>query len=263
MILNWLIQFIQYDSFIMLIVMCIFFGGIEFFIPAKKMPTSHMKFNFLYGLTSTIIGFILTPFISGYMAFALQKWVSPVFDLQAISREGIVGDLLAVFIATALFDFFFYWYHRLQHKNRILWKVHLLHHSDEFMNVTTGARGHIFELFLVPIFTTIPMALLFQLPPAKIAVLNLIPITWIYIQHANLNISLGPFWWLLTTPNYHRIHHSIEAKHRDKNLAEFFPIFDIIFGTCWRPKKGEIPATGVKGVKLSSLKEAYLLPFKK
>jgi sterol desaturase/sphingolipid hydroxylase (fatty acid hydroxylase superfamily) len=28
-------------------------------------------------------------------------------------------------------------------------------------------------------------------------------------------------------------------EHRDKNFASFFPIFDILFGTAWVPRRDE------------------------
>ena len=45
-------------------------------------------------------------------------------------------------------------------------------------------------------------------------------------------------------PQYHRMHHSLQTQHLDKNFALFFPLRDIFFGTYYRPKKGEFPSTG-------------------
>ena len=63
--------------------------------------------------------------------------------------------------------------------------------------------------------------------------------------HVNSRISYGPLKYLIAEPRYHRIHHSVERKHWDKNFASFFPIWDIIFGTAYFPKKEEYPATGL------------------
>ena len=128
------------------------------------------------------------------------------------------------------------------------------------MNVTTAARQHLFENILLPVFVTIPMAILFKLPAINIAMLSLIPYAWQYVTHANIKLSFGPFWWLLASPNYHRIHHSLEPNHIDRNFAAWFPIWDIIFGTAVKPRRGEYPPTGVDGVSVRSLFQAYLLP---
>ena len=61
--------------------------------------------------------------------------------------------------------------------------------------------------------------------------------------------------------NITRIHHSIEPEHRDKNFAVWFPIYDVLFGTAHRPKPGEFPETGVAGVEVATLSDAFMLPF--
>jgi sterol desaturase/sphingolipid hydroxylase (fatty acid hydroxylase superfamily) len=54
--------------------------------------------------------------------------------------------------------------------------------------------------------------------------------------------------WLdrvLVTPQVHRIHHSIDPVHHNRNFADALPIFDIVFGTYHRPAKEEFPPTGL------------------
>ena len=87
------------------------------------------------------------------------------------------------------------------------------------------------------------------------------PTVWSYVVHANVRIGFGRFWWVLSSPQYHRIHHSIEPEHRDKNFAVWFPIYDVLFGTAHRPKPGEFPETGVAGVEVATLSDAFMLPF--
>jgi len=54
--------------------------------------------------------------------------------------------------------------------------------------------------------------------------------------------------------------HSLTSEHIERNFVNWFPIWDIIFGTavvpCWR----ELPST-VAGISVGSLRQAYLLPF--
>ena len=37
-------------------------------------------------------------------------------------------------LSAFIYDFFYYWFHRLQHKNRMAWRVHAVHHSIEELN---------------------------------------------------------------------------------------------------------------------------------
>jgi sterol desaturase/sphingolipid hydroxylase (fatty acid hydroxylase superfamily) len=108
---------------------------------------------------------------------------------------------------------------------------------------------------------TLPLALLFRLPAVDLIWIAAIPAAWAYFVHMNIRVNFGPLWWLLTSPQYHRIHHSIEPKHFDRNFALWFPIWDLLFGTAYRPRAGEYPATGVSGVDVTTLSQAAALPF--
>jgi sterol desaturase/sphingolipid hydroxylase (fatty acid hydroxylase superfamily) len=46
-------------------------------------------------------------------------------------------------------------------------------------------------------------------------------------------------------PQVHRIHHSVNAEHHNRNFADVLPIFDIVFGTYHRPIGEERPAAGL------------------
>ncbi|WP_456669859.1 sterol desaturase family protein [Bradyrhizobium sp. USDA 3240] len=43
----------------------------------------------------------------------------------------------------------------------------------------------------------------------------------------------------INNPQWHRIHHSVEMEHQDKNFAAFFPFWDILFGMACVPKQDE------------------------
>ena len=184
-----------------------------------------------------------------------------MIDLTALGFKGVGGSLFAVLVGTFVWDFLQYWQHRLYHGSKVFWQMHLLHHCDEHMNVTTAARHHVFENLLAPVFVTIPTAILFQVPPVDIAILSLLPFTWQYFTHANINLGFGPLWWLLVSPNCHRVHQSLTSEHIDRIFVNWFPIWDIIFGTAVVPRWRELPSTGVAGISVGSLRQAYLLPF--
>jgi sterol desaturase/sphingolipid hydroxylase (fatty acid hydroxylase superfamily) len=65
------------------------------------------------------------------------------------------------------------------------------------------------------------------------------------MTHANSNISYGLFRYVIAEPRFHRIHHSLEERHFDKNFAFMFPVWDVIFGTAYFPARDEYPKTGL------------------
>jgi len=257
----WALELVLSDAFILMCLMFLLIGLLERVIPAHKIPARYYRLNLCYAFVNIVAITAVTPFISAGTAYAIQKIGLGLIDLRVIGFNGALGGFVAMLIGTLILDFFLYWEHRLLHANKVMWQQHLLHHSDEYMNVTTTARQHLLENLCLPFFVTIPVAILFQLPPVNIAAVSLIPFAWLYLSHANIRLNFGSLWWLLVSPDYHRIHHSLEAEHIDKNFVGWFPVWDILFGTAVAPPKGRYPNTGVAGVSVQTLAQAYLLPF--
>jgi sterol desaturase/sphingolipid hydroxylase (fatty acid hydroxylase superfamily) len=160
-------------------------------------------------------------------------------------------------------DFFYYWFHRCQHTNSFLWEQHKFHHSEVSLNVTSSRRVHWLEEPLVLLFIVLPMTLLFNLQPIPSGFLAFIQVLWLQFIHMNLRLGAGKLSPIIVSPQYHRIHHSYQPEHIDKNYAVFFPIWDIIFGSYYHPQKGEFPPTGLTtGETHNHLWEAAILPFR-
>ena len=237
---------------------------LERLIPARPQGMASTFLNVPYSaLVLVFVGAIFplqllfAETVTGYLG------IRNVFDLTIDTRGSIPLVIAAMLIEALVVDFFFYWFHRCQHTANVLWQVHMLHHSDMALNVTTTHRVHFLEHLLTPIFMVTPIMLLFELPDRDIYWIALAPTVWSYVVHANVRVGFGRFWWVLSSPQYHRIHHSIEPEHRDKNFAVWFPIYDVLFGTAHRPKRGEFPATGVAGVEVETLSDAFMLPFER
>jgi sterol desaturase/sphingolipid hydroxylase (fatty acid hydroxylase superfamily) len=154
--------------------------------------------------------------------------------------------IVAVLLGLLFVDFFNYWVHRLQHSS-FLWEQHKLHHSDADLSAITAFRNHWLELTLQTVLITLPLGFLFKFTPVQTATTGLVLVLYSLFIHSNLRLNLGPLTPVILGPQAHRIHHSIEPQHQNKNFATYFPIWDIVFGTWARPGKGEYPATGVQG----------------
>jgi sterol desaturase/sphingolipid hydroxylase (fatty acid hydroxylase superfamily) len=136
-----------------------------------------------------------------------------------------------------------YWLHRLQHSVPFLWSMHSLHHSAEAMTMATGARHYWVEQAIVAAFLP-GVAMVFKIP---MEILRFMPLFFIaeYLAHMNMKVRFGALTLVFNNPQFHRIHHSIEPQHRDKNFCKNLPIFDVIFGTAWVPGRDEFPRTGL------------------
>lgn len=158
-----------------------------------------------------LIPFIIYSFV--YQNFAL-------FKLQ---------ESLGVWIfAFILYDFFYYWKHRMGHEINLLWASHVAHHSSEDYNLTTALRqtsGDLFGWIFV-----IPMAIIGINPLMLAAVfsLNLLYQFWVHTRHIQ---KLGWYEWVFITPSNHRVHHAVNQIYIDKNYGGVFILWDKIFGT--------------------------------
>ena len=109
---------------------------------------------------------------------------------------------------------------------------------------------------------TAPMMLLFRPPLITVPIAFFLTSLVSYLIHLNVRLSFGRFSWVLAGPQTHRIHHSRLPGHCDKNFAQFFPLWDVIFRTYYHPQSDEYPASGlVSGETVSSLGRALNLPF--
>lgn len=222
--------------------------------PSRKQLLLNSAHVFVYQAAGLTLGVITIYYLR--LLFEKAHYHSPI-HLHGGGFSVLAFSLLVVVAQ----DFFYYWFHRLQHSNKWLWAQHELHHSDENVNVTTSWRHHWLETVLEPPFILTPTMLLFT--PA------VAPILWIagftklmtYFLHLNFPLRFGWFSRVLTGPQIHRIHHSSSPEHIDKNFATILPLWDILFGTYHHPKKGEWPSTGVEGVIVTSLWQAIALPF--
>ena len=159
-------------------------------------------------------------------------------------------------------DLYKYWHHRLKHSIPFLWAMHSFHHSAEGLTWATGARHYWLEAVLdVALLPVIPI--LFHMPASMmwaVGVINFFPDT---CAHANVRVPLGRFVSWIGNPQWHRIHHSLQPEHFDKNFSGLLPLWDFMFGTAWVPRPDEYPATGLDLNETIGVLEGIVWPFRK
>ena len=138
--------------------------------------------------------------------------------------------LWAMWILTfIMIDLVFYVYHRMSHRTRFLWAIHLSHHSSEEMNFAVSFRQAWFgPISKIPFFMTLP---LLGFDPTIIAVAGVISTLWGIVGHTQIVDKLGPLEWVFNTPSHHRVHHGSNKQYIDKNYGNLLIIWDRMFGT--------------------------------
>ena len=142
-------------------------------------------------------------------------------------------------------DFGEFVFHVLQHRVPWMWAMHSLHHSDPEVSAATGGRSYWFETILKGLTLYPASGVVFALNPAIMGAYFFIRVLDMF-QHANLRIRYGPLAGWIVSPQYHRLHHSREQRHFDRNFAPYLAVWDRLFGTQYLPGPDEYPPTGLE-----------------
>jgi sterol desaturase/sphingolipid hydroxylase (fatty acid hydroxylase superfamily) len=163
------------------------------------------------------------------LAFHFYLYQFRVFDLNAFLPTWAIWTIVFISI-----DFIFYFFHRLSHRTRFLWAIHMSHHSSEEMNFAVSFRQAWFgPVAKLPFFMVLP---LIGLDPTLIAVAGVVSTLWGIVGHTQIIGRLGPLEWFFNTPSHHRVHHGANEAYIDKNYGNLLIIWDRLFGT-FEPEK--------------------------
>jgi len=135
--------------------------------------------------------------------------------------------------------------HLANHKVRMLWRFHELHHSQEDMSVLTVFRTHplIHVSYLIALVPGIVLLANGSVTTSLLVVYAAV----VAFEHSNTNLSFGPLNRIFCSPNYHRIHHRVEGR-QDVNLGFALTIWDQLSGRAVFPTNETIRIdTGLPG----------------
>ncbi|MBV1691522.1 sterol desaturase family protein [Novosphingobium sp. G106] len=161
--------------------------------------------------------------------------MEPVFDLTPL------GFLAGVAAMLLLVDGLRYLGHRIEHK--ICWPFHAVHHSIRELH-SANSFAHPVEGLVEAFCVVIPLSLI-HVPREVVLVAGAIIGLQSVVIHAPTRLHMGPLRAILVDSRFHRIHHSVEAVHFDKNFGFLFSFWDRLFGTLHDPAPSEWPATGI------------------
>jgi sterol desaturase/sphingolipid hydroxylase (fatty acid hydroxylase superfamily) len=135
--------------------------------------------------------------------------------------------------------------HLANHRVRVLWRFHELHHSQEDMSVLTVFRTHplIHVSYLVALIPGIVLMANGAVPTALLVGYA----GFVAFEHSNTNLGFGPMERIFVSPNYHRIHHKLDGP-QDVNLGFALTIWDQVFHRAVFPTEATIRTdTGLPG----------------
>jgi len=197
----------------------------------------HAGINIFMTLTTIIVNFSL--------AFILLK----TSDWTIANNFGVLQWLpqmplwLYAMIGLLLLDLIgAYLVHLVEHKVKFLWRFHLIHHTDTWVDTTSGNRHHPGESVIRFLFTTLGV-LIVGSPMWMVFMYQTISVVSTQFTHANISLpkKLDAFLsYFIVSPNMHKVHHHYMLPYTDSNYGNIFSVWDRLFGTFMYLPKEEI-----------------------
>ena len=216
----------------------------EYVAPIER-PTLRCRLpGTLMQITGSAFGaLIILPAQWAWGQLGIEPYLVPLWSvLGPLGALGMVLQVLAILLIT---DFLRYWRHRAEHK--WLWSIHAVHHAPQDLHAA-NSLGHPLQTIPEILIVTIPLSLIeFNGPAIPVAVTFLSSFLTFYI-HSPTQIHFGSLRAIVVDNRFHRIHHSMEERHFDKNFGICFSLWDWMFGTAHWPAPDEWAKVGVQGI---------------
>ncbi len=188
----------------------------------------HAFVNAPFVLTSIPGQLLLGLAFAKVIEWTTQHQFGFLYHLSVSKNPALLFLLSFVFL-----DFGEYVYHITMHKVKRLWMFHIVHHSDQVVDVSTTLREHPGENFIRLSFTLIWVFI----SGTAFWVLMLRQIIQVFTTlFAHLNYRLPDkvdniIGLIFITPNLHQVHHHYKQPYTDCNYGDVFSIWDRLFGT--------------------------------
>ncbi len=187
---------------------------------------------------------ILVPLITA-LTLSFEAVVRRAVPWIVLPKIGMVPQWGVIVVLVVAMDFGNWLVHLANHRVRMLWRFHELHHSQEDMSVLTVFRTHplIHVSYLV---AAIPVVVLLANGVMSTTVLVVYGAT-VAFAHSNTRLGFGPLKRIFVSPNFHRIHHQLDGP-ADVNLGFALTIWDQLSGRAVFPTEATIRSdTGLMG----------------
>lgn len=136
-------------------------------------------------------------------------------------------------IAFLILDYANYLWHILNHRIPLLWRFHLVHHTDIDLDITTATRFHFGEL-VGSVFFRGAFVFLSGASPLIVIIYEIIFEAETMFHHSNTKLPIRfekTLNKIIVTPRMHGIHHSIIKNETDSNYSVIFSFWDRLHKT--------------------------------
>jgi len=232
--------------------------AIERLAPAQRQPLKASTFNLIYTVLYMLAQALIVPGVSVLTVPAVNAagggWIA-----LPDSGWGLAAGFVAYTLAIDLLEYLF---HRAQHRFPAMWAMHSFHHSDTTLNASTTSRHYWAEQAMKMVSIYLVIGLLFKTPTVILGMYSVLSAYNVFL-HMNIHLGFDRAAGVVNSPQYHRVHHSCLPEHFDCNFAALFTVWDVLFGTFYKPRHDEYPPTGLDtGDEPKDLADALIWPLR-
>ena len=185
------------------------------------------------GLYMVVVQLMVPAGLAWLAVWSTQRAIS--HSVLALAVWPVSWPIWAQLVAKiAIGDFFRYWLHRAAHRWPPLWRLHAVHHAPAKLYTTNVFRFHPLEKALQFFCDSLPFILV-GIGPEVLGYYFVFYAMSGLLQHANCDVRLGWLNYLVSGPEVHRWHHSRRLAESNHNFAHSFVVWDLLFGTYYRP----------------------------
>ncbi|WP_207428993.1 sterol desaturase family protein [Pedobacter sp. SYSU D00535] len=145
----------------------------------------------------------------------------------------VPSTVLRQVLAFLFLDYSNYLWHILNHQIPLLWRFHLVHHTDKDLDITTAFRFHFGEMIGSLIYRG-ACTYLSGATPLSVIVYEIVFEAATEFHHSNTRLPLQveqALSKLIVTPRMHGVHHSVNRSETDSNFSVIFSCWDRLHQT--------------------------------
>src|SRR5262249_46235928 len=211
---------------------------------AHHAPTVARRPRWIANLGLALVNGVLVSLLCAacFVLTARGRLPAPFAPLSRISVPWV-----QVLGAVVLLDLITYLLHRAYHKVPLLWRFHLVHHTDLDLDVSSASRFHTGEV-LLSAFVKLGLVVLLGITPLSLVIFEIVMLACAQFQHANIRIPARLdtiLWKTLVPPAMHRLHHTPNRADTDSNFGTILTLWDSLLGTMNRRAADPVASFGV------------------
>ena len=226
---------LQYVAFFATLLL---FASLELVVARNRQaPRRRRRWPLNYGLTALNIVVLGALPVSGLVAadHARDHGLGLLNVLAVAPAVAlVVGVLFRSFVSWAI--------HLALHKIPLCWRIHRVHHTDTYLDVSTTVRFHPVEFAIsTPVLVLSVIAM--GVSPVALMIYEVFDAAMAVFTHANVRLPRPVEHlarWILVTPDMHRVHHSSWQPETDSNYGATLSVWDRLFATYREKEPGAL-----------------------